>query len=342
MKIGIVGYQLSGKSTLFQWLTGIEPDPALSHKTQSAMAVVPDGRIEPLCKIYQPKKITQASLELVDTPGLARDHEGNPARLGMIREAGCLVMVVSSYDSNDPAADLGRFAEDLILADLEIVTGRVERLRESVKKPRPDRDQQQAELAALEPLLAILEDGRPLDPGTMSEEQLKTTRSFRLFAEKPRLVVVNVADDETQPQRFLARLPEGTPAVAIPLGLELELTKMSPQERDEFLAEMGLTSADRDSLIRTILDVSGQFLYFTAGDKEVRSWMLHKGGTALEAADNIHTDLARGFIRAETMTCDDLIRLGSEREIKAHNLMRSEPKDYVVQDGDILHIRFSV
>jgi ribosome-binding ATPase YchF (GTP1/OBG family) len=130
--------------------------------------------------------------------------------------------------------------------------------------------------------------------------------------------------------------------VAIPLGLELELARMSAEDRAEFIAEMGLNRADRDNLLRKIMAVSGQFLYFTAGEKEVRTWMLQIGGTALEAADNIHSDLARGFIRAEVMRAEDLIRLGSEREIKAHNLMRQEPKDYVVKDGDILHIKFSV
>ncbi len=117
---------------------------------------------------------------------------------------------------------------------------------------------------------------------------------------------------------------------------------MEPAEREAFKQEMGITLYDRDSLLRTILDVSGQMLYFTAGEKEVRTWMLRKGGTALEAAANIHTDLARGFIRAETMQCADLIRLGSEREIKAAGLVRQEPKDYVIRDGDILNIRFSV
>ncbi len=117
---------------------------------------------------------------------------------------------------------------------------------------------------------------------------------------------------------------------------------MSPEDRAAFVAEMSLTSADRDSLLHKIMAVSGQFLYFTAGDKEVRTWMLHVGGTALEAADNIHTDLARGFIRAEVMRSEDLIRLGSEREMKAANLVRQEPKDYVVREGDVLHIKFSV
>ncbi len=138
MKIGLIGYQGSGKSSLFEWLTGIKADPALSHASQSAMAAVPDVRVEPLCGIYTPKKITLASLELVDTAGLNRTHEGNAARLGLIREAGAVVVVVAAFDrSADPVADLRRLDEDLLLADLQIVSGRVERLRESTKKPRP-------------------------------------------------------------------------------------------------------------------------------------------------------------------------------------------------------------
>jgi ribosome-binding ATPase YchF (GTP1/OBG family) len=342
MKIGLVGYQGSGKSTLFEWLTGAKPDLAQSHTLQSAMAPVPDARIEPLCQIYHPKKITQASLELVDTPGLSRTHEGNPARLGLIREVGCLVLVVAGYAGSDPVDDLATFEEDLLLADMEIVTGRVERLRESTKKPRPNREQELAELAALEPLLAALEEGQAIRDIKMTEEQRKATRSFRLLTEKPKLVMINLADDDEKPQRFAERLGPDQPFAAYRLGLELELVRMSPEDRAEMERDLGLAPASRDALLRQILDVSGQMLYFTAGEKEVRTWMFRKGGTALEAADNIHSDLARGFIRAEVMRCADLIRLGSEREIKANNLIRQEPKDYVVQDDDILHVRFSV
>lgn len=342
MKIGLVGYQGSGKSSLFQWLTDVEADPAQAHSGQSAMTAVPEPRIDALCEIYHPKKITRASLEIFDTPGLSRSHEGNAARLALIREVGCLVLVVAAYAGSDPAVDLASFEEDLLLADLELMTGRVERLRESVKKPRPNRDQELAELAALEPLLEVLESGRALRDVEMSEEQLRATRSFRLFTEKPKLVVINAADDEDQPERFSQKIGSDQPVFVSRIGLELELGRMAPEERVEFEQEWGFTGSRRDELLRTLLDVSGQMLYFTAGEKEVRTWMLHQGGTALEAADNIHSDLARGFIRAETMHCDDLIRLGSEREVKAQSLMRQEPKDYAVKDGDILHIRFSV
>ena len=130
--------------------------------------------------------------------------------------------------------------------------------------------------------------------------------------------------------------------VALPVGLELELARMSPQEAAEFRQEMGIGGFDRDGLIRQLMDTSEQMLFLTAGEKEVRTWMIRQGGTAIDAADGIHTDFARGFIRAERMTCDDLFRLGSEREVKAAHLMHREPKDYVIQDGDILHILSNV
>ncbi|MBX9790225.1 MAG: DUF933 domain-containing protein [Pirellulales bacterium] len=343
MKIGLVGYQGSGKSTLFSWLTDVAADPALAHLGQTAMAAVPEPRVEPLCQIYHPKKVTLASLELMDTPGLTRSHEGNAARLALIREAGCLVLVVAAFAGSDPLVDLRTFEEDLLLADLEIVTGRVEKLRELVKKPRPTREQDQAELALLEPLLTSLESAKALRDLPLNDEQRKAISSFRLLTQKPRLIVVNLADDgDLDPATYRAQLGATEMVVPARVGLEYELSRMEPAERAEFEAEMGLAGSRKDDLLRTLLDVSGQFLYFTAGEKEVRTWMLHKGGTALEAADNIHSDLARGFIRAETMKADDLIRLGSEREVKAKNLVRQEPKDYVVQEADVLHVKFSV
>jgi hypothetical protein len=251
-------------------------------------------------------------------------------------------MLVAAFDRAASAQqDLNRFQEDLLLADMEIVSGRVDRLRDSVKKPRPNREQEIAELAALEQVLAAMEAGKPLAESAMTEDQLKATRSFRLLTEKPALVVLNIADDE-DPAARAAAVGGDRPLIAVRVGLELELARMTPEERTEFERDLGLTGSERDQVLRTILEVSGQMLYFTAGEKEVRTWMMRKGGTALEAADNIHSDLARGFIRAEVMTVGDLVRLGSERELKANNLVRQEPKDYVVKDDDILNIRFSV
>ena len=227
---------------------------------------------------------------------------------------------------------------------MEIVTNRIQRVEDSLKKPlpRPEHLQLEHEHGTLKIVLAAMESGKPLRESHMTEEQQKVTRAFRLLSEKPRLVIVNTADDESQAERFTALSTPEMPVLAVPAGLEVELSKMSPEDRLEFEREMNLVATDRDHLIRTLLRISGQMIFFTAGEKEVRTWLLRQGGTALEAADNIHTDLARGFIRAEVMTVADLVRMGSEREIKAHHLMRQEPKDYVIKDDDIVFIRFSV
>ena len=342
MKIGLIGYRRSGKSSLFEWLTGVPADPSLAHTTQSAMAPVPEPRVAALCHIYHPKKTHLAALELVDTPGLNRTHEGSASRLALLREAGCLVIVVAAFDGSDPLADLRAFEEDLLLADLEITSGRMERIRESLKKPRPNRDQLQAELEAIQPLVTLLEQGQSLHEYQMTDEQAKATRSFQLLTDKPRLAIVNLADDSQDASRFQQASTDLVPVMTLPVGLERELSRMDPAEAAEFRREMAVPGCDRDALIRRLMDVSGQTLFLTAGEKEVRTWMIPKGATALEAADAIHSDLARGFIRAEIMSCDDLLRLGSEREVKQHHLVRQEHKDYVIQDGDILNIRFSV
>jgi ribosome-binding ATPase YchF (GTP1/OBG family) len=357
MRIGLVGYQGSGKTTLFQWLTGAAPDPhAVLTTGQIAMAPIPDDRVAPLCQVYHPKKVTLAALEIVDTPGLLRSHEGNATRLSLIREADCLVMVVPVFAGADAKRELSGFAEDLLLADMEIVSRRIEKLRESTRKRRPHQEAELAELAELEPLLAALEAGKAVAGIAVSEEQRRLTRSFRLFAQKPRLVVFNLADDDTDAARFApmlrghsvtgsgsrsdpATLEQGQPYLAAPLSLELELAKMNETDRAEFERDLALKTPRRTDFLRTMLDVSHQILFFTAGEKEVRTWLLPKGGTAVDAAGNIHTDLARGFIRAEVMRVEDLIRLGSEREIKAHNLLRHEHKDYQVREGDVLLIR---
>jgi GTP-binding protein YchF len=341
MKIGIVGYQGSGKSTLFQWLTGVAPDPALAHATQSAMATIPEPRMAQLCEIYKPKKITQAALEIVDTPGLSRTHEGSAQKLAAIREAGALVMVVAGFGGNDPAADLRNFDDDLLIADLDILSGRVERLKDQLRKPRANKEKDQEELDFLTPVLAELEAGRPLVNFPMSPEQRKAIKSFQLFSDKPRFIVVNTADDEAKPDRFQSLAAAASELFAFSVTLQIDLAAMSAEERDEFCREMQVQPMDKDHVIRRIMHASGQMIFFTAGEKEVRTWLIRQGGTAVEAAGGIHTDLARGFIRAETMSVADIVRLGSEREIKAANLMRQEPKDYVIQDGDIINIKHS-
>src|SRR5205085_5132974 len=234
--------------TLFSWLTGVAADPALAHATQSAMATIPDPRVEQLCEIYKPKKITQAALEIVDTPGLARTHEGSAQKLAAIREAGALVMVVAGFGGNDPAADLRNFDDDLLIADLDILTGRVERLKDQLRKPRANKEKDQEELDLLTPLLTELEGGKPLHSYAMTAEQRRAIKSFQLFSEKPRLIIVNTADDEAQPTRFQSLAPAGTDLFAFSISLQMDLAAMSSTERDEFCREMQVQPADRDEL----------------------------------------------------------------------------------------------
>lgn len=345
MKIGLVGYKGCGKSTLFEWLTRQPADPALAHQTQSTLVPIPEPRIAELCEIYKPKKTTFASIELLDTPGLSRTSEGNPARLAQLREADALVVVAAAFDGADPAKEIKAFQEDLILADLEIVTNRHEKVKEQDKRPVP-KQQHEAyafEMATLDIVQRALETDGAIPEGLLNDEQRKITSAFRLMNEKPRMLLVNTVDEETGHARFerLDDPEDKIPVMAVSGRLELDLMKMTPEERTAFLGEMGLAASDRDGVLRRIMDVSGQMLFLTAGEKEVRTWLIRKGGTALDAAGEIHTDMAKGFIRAEVMRCDDLVRLGSERAVKAENLVRREPKDYVIQEGDILLFHFS-
>jgi len=343
MKIGLVGYKNSGKSLLFQWLTGVAPDPSLSHSLQSATAAVPEERFEALVKIYNPKKITYAGLEIVDTPGLARDQHGNPHRLAQLREADALVWVIPVFDGSDPEKEITAFREETIIADLEIVLNRIERVIDQNRRPVPksEHERLEFELSVLELLQEGLESNKPLKEEQLTPEQQRVVRGFRLLSGKPGMMVINTPDDATGLEQYRKYSQAGTPAVAVSVSLESELAQMLPEERSAFLAEMQLPSSDNSEVLRTILDASGQMTFITAGEKELRTWLLPKGGTAWEAAGVIHTDMAKGFIRAEVMKAEDLIRLGSERAVKAENLVRREPKDYIVQEGDIILFHFS-
>ena len=343
MKIGLVGYKGSGKSLLFHWLTGIAPDPALSHSLQSATAAIPEERFEALTKIYNPKKITYAGLEIVDTPGLARDQQGNPARLAQLRETDALIWVIPVFEGSNPEKEIAAFKDDTVIADLEIVLNRIEKVIEQNKRPvpKPEHEKLEFELSVLELLQEGLESGKPIKEEQLTQEQQRVVRGFRLLSGKAQMMIINTPDDETDLERYKKYNIAGTPVLAVSIALESELEKMSPEEKSAFLEEMQLPSSDKAAVIRTILDASGQMTFMTAGEKELRTWLMPKGGTALEAAGAIHTDMVKGFIRAEVMKAEDLIRLGSERAVKAENLVRREPKDYIVQDGDILLFHFS-
>jgi ribosome-binding ATPase YchF (GTP1/OBG family) len=343
MKIGLVGYQGDGKSTVFELLTGTKPDVAKAHTGQPGVADVPDERFDRLVAHYKPKKIVPARVELFDTPGLSRDrHEQNAQRLAVIREASVLAHVVGVFAGADPIATVRSFEEDLILADMQVVANRVERLQKDATKPRPDREELQAELAALRPIKERLEEGQSIREMEFDETQQKAVRSFSLLSRKTQLIVLNTADSDFDPAVVAEVEKLGHRAVAGPFGLELEVAQLPEDDRAEFAAEMGLGEPSRQKLLRMIFEVTGQITFYTSGEKEVHAWLLHRGSTVLEAAHTIHSDLARGFVRAEIWQADDLLRLGSERELKAAGLNHVEGKDYIVRDGDEVFIRSGV
>jgi len=343
MKIGLVGYQGGGKSSVFELLTGIKPDLAKAHTGQVGMAVLPDPLFDRLVKLFSPKKISPAKIELFDTPGLSKtEPEGNAQRMGVLRESVALVQVIGVFRGSDPREEAASFQDDLILADLQIVTNRLERLRASILKPRPDRDELRAELACLEPLAATLGEGKSLRGVEFTEAQQNATRSFSLLTQKDLLIVLNTADADYDKAVVADLEVKGYRVVPAPAGLELEVQALPEEDRAVFATEMGLGEPSRERLLRAIFEVTDQINFYTSDEKEVRAWLLKKGSTAIEAAGTIHTDLARGFIRAEIMAAEDLVRLGSEREVKAANLHHVVGKDYVVRDGDEIVIRFSV
>jgi GTP-binding protein YchF len=340
MRAGLVGFSGSGKSTLFQLLTGATPDPGKVHSGQVGIAALHDPRLDFLAALHQPKKVTPATVELLDTPGLIPGtHGDNPQRLAVIREGDALLVVLGAFAGGDPVADLAAFRDELLFADLGVATNRVERLEASVKKPRPDREALLKELDVVRRVQAALESGQTVGSLGLSEEEKKPMRSFGLLTDKPQVVILNVAQGGDIPESLRAIAPD---ALAIDAKLELELSQMDEEERAGFMADFGLTEFGRDRIIRRAYDAVGIITFFTAGEPEVRGWNLERGASAVEAAGKIHTDLARGFIRAEVTAFDDLHAAGSVKEAKARNLQRLEGKDYIVKDGDVVFFRSSV
>jgi GTP-binding protein YchF len=337
MRVGLVGFAGSGKSTLFQLLTGATPDPGKIHSGQAGIATLSDPRLDFLAALHKPKKVTPATVEMLDTPGLLPGtHGDNPQRLALIREGDALLIVLGTFAGGDPAADLNAFREELLFADLGVVTNRAERLEASVKKPRPDREQQLKELELVKRVQAALDEGRTVASLSLSDEEKKPLRSFGLLTDKPQVVLLNTIQGQEIPPELRELAPD---ALAIDAKLELELAQLDSEERKAFMADMGIQELGHDRIIRKAYDAVGIITFFTAGEPEVRGWNLERGGNAVDAAGKIHTDLAKGFIRAEVTAFDDLARLGTVKEVKAKGLQRLEGKDYIIKDGDIVYFR---
>ncbi len=341
MKVGIAGFSGSGKSTVFEWLTGVKPDPAKSQHGQQGIAKIPDERLTWLSKLFQPKKTTPTTLEFLDTPGLLpTERRDNPRRLAIMRDAGGLLVVLNGFGGGELARELQAFREELLFADLEIVTNRIDRLNAQLKKSRPAKEKEadQYELALLQRVREALEAGQGAHTLGLKEDEEKAIRSFQLLTLKPEVVLVNCDEAGVKKPLPPGLLQLAATAFAAPAKLELELEELPEEDRQAFMQDLGVTGFSRDHILRTIYDAMGQMVFFTVGEDECRAWSIPKGANAVEGAGQIHTDLARGFVRAEVVGYEDFQRVGSMKEAKAHGVYRLESKTYAVKDGDIMHI----
>ncbi len=341
MKVGLVGFAGSGKSTVFQWLTGVKPDPAKALMGQSGNAKIADARLDWLSAKFHPKKTTFTDLDFLDTQGVdAAERRDNPRRLGVFRVADGLLVVLNGFGESDPAGQLRRFREELMFADLEIVSNRIDRLQDQLKKPRPakQKEQDQLELALLQRIASAFEQNISPTKLGLKEEEEKAIRSFQLLTLKPELVLLNIGDDRLKqpvPADLLALAPNTLQA---PARLELELGELAPEDREMMMQEYGVKGSARDDVLRSIFYAMGMQVFFTVGEDECRAWSMPKGADAVIGASQIHTDLAKGFVRAEVVSYADFQRVGSMKEAKTHGVYRLEGKTYIVQDGDIMHI----
>lgn len=347
MKMGLVGYAGTGKSMVFEWLTGEKADPSKVQHGQTAMADVPDDRLRAITAKFKPKKPDPifAKVAFLDTPGLMVDErKDNPRRLGVIREANGMIVVLDGFSRTDFANQLSRFRDELLFADLEVVSNRVPKIEAGLKKAKPakEREADEHELALLKRIVAGLEAGTPASAMGLSADEEKLVRSFQMLTLKPQIAFVNRGDsgfDDPLPADLLALSPN---AIQAPVRLELELATLDDENRQMFMTEMGLTEFRREPTIRAIFHAMGQAVFFTVGDDECRSWAIPANCPAVEAAGCIHKDLGEKFVRANVIGHDDFVACGySEKEAKTKGLNRTEGKTYAVKDGDILHILHS-
>jgi len=342
MKVGIAGFAVSGKSTVFEWLTGAKPDHSKAQFGQLGVATVPDERLDWLSAHFKPKKTTYAKLEFLDTPGLVpAERKDNPRRLGIMRDANGLLIVLNGYGEGDLPGQLRRFREEMLFADLEIVANRIDKLKDNLKKPRPakQKEQDQSELTLLQRIQGALESGGS-SLGLGADEE-KMVRSFQLLTLKPELVLVN-ADEKTLQQALPAELTALAPtALQAAPRLEMELLELPEEDRRTFMQDLGLSEFRRDSTVRGIFTGMDQIVFFTVGEDECRAWPIPRHASAVEGAGEIHTDLSKGFVRAEVVSYDDFKKVGSMKEAKAKGVYRLEGKTYEVKDGDIMHILHS-
>jgi len=315
---------------------------------------VPDERINWLTELYKPKKTTLATIDSLDLPGLSfTDEHGRAAArrlINQIRNVDMVVLVVRAFDNQsvppyrnsiDPVRDVSELKTELLLADLELVTTRIERLEKEITKPTKTQARDKVELALQKKLQEAIESERPISTAVETEAEKEMIKSLAFLTQKPMAVVVNVSEGDLGKQ-FKFGLDSSIPVITLCATLEKELSQLDTASRKEFMADLGIAEPAAKKFVNNCYSALGLISFLTSGPDEVRAWPIKQGTTALDAAGKIHSDIKRGFIRAETIAFEDLKSLGDEKAVKAAGKMRLEGKAYVVKDGDIINFRFNV
>jgi hypothetical protein len=361
VQVTIVGLPGSGKTTVFNALTGAHADTGGFSGGRAApnmgVVKVPDERLDRLSELFHPKKTVPADVTYVDVAipaGAAREGTVNPDVLALIRNADALLHVARSFEAGaedlaDPWRDIEALDLEFAIADLMVIEKRLEKLRTSGRHGSPaEREANAQEEALLDRLEPELSAGHPLRAVALSDEDELRLRGYRFLTQKPVLVVLNIdegqlptaADLEAAGRSRYAQ-PQ-TDVAALGGKIEAELAQLSEADSALFMEDLGIAEPSRGRVIHLTYRLLGLFSFFTAGEDECRAWTLRQGATAVDAAAAIHTDLARGFIRAEVVTFDDLIACGSMAEARKRGVLRSEGKTYAVRDGDVIEVLFNV
>lgn len=364
MRIGIIGLPNSGKTTIFNVLTGGHAPTAAytggTFQVNTAVVSVPDERVEALTAMYHPKKTTPARVEYADIAGLGSSAgEGERRGVGLSGELmnaignnDALLHVVRAFEdenvphplgSVDPARDINNLEAELSLSDLSKIENRLERLSGTLKKGKaiPSFEEDQKEFEILSRLKPHVEGGLPIRDFELTAEEEKRLRGYQFLSAKPVLVILNLGDEAAPPQIQYAHKKSAVTSVRG--RLEMDIAQLdNDEDRAIFMEEYNLTELSAERIIRQSYELLGRMVFFTVGEDEVRAWEVQRDASALECAGAIHSDLARGFIRAEVVSYDDLMAAGSNAAAKAAGKVRLEGKEHIIQDGDIIVVRFNV
>jgi ribosome-binding ATPase len=364
MELAIVGLARSGKTTVFNALTrGRAPMGTYTDELEIHIGAVkvPDERVDKLAALFRPKKVVHADVQFTDIPGalswrgVGRGGGPGPQAQAALDKADALVHVVRAFrneavphpdGSIDPARDIEALNLELVFADLAVVERRLERLDTVVRSARAgEREAGEREVALLKRVGAGFEQEKPLHAQGLTDEELRSLANYNMLSAKPMLILLNIGEDDVSSSGQIEeeyRQRTGTIVAALCGKLEMELNDLSDEEAAEFRADLGLRESPAGRIGRLAFDLLGLISFFTVGEDECRAWPIPRGTPALKAAGRIHSDLERGFIRAEVIRWDELLELGSLAEARKRGVLRGEGKTYVVQDGDIFHVLFNV